>query len=701
MPLRSSLCSWPWPSSTRTRILLASFLVWIGGGCAESDAIGPWQRLEAVEAAQSVDLEAWSRELSAQVLADDEGVWVVHSIESDSLVEGAGGWFSFPRRVNLRLADRWQRTVLDCDGVLLRLRGDARPEELDPGEYGLRGGEVHLRLPDGAAPPRRVAFSEHVLRGERGSRSWKAVVGRASGRGLPVWPGELWRVATPVPPNSTLRFFTAATGDGSGAELTFRVRCDGEELWELSRPGGNEADAWHEVELSPEGSSMSLFELSVEGPPGRSAFLDPVIGPRGGGAEDEPVRPNLVLFVADTFRADGMEVYGGDPELTPNLNALALNSLVFERAWGTSTWTLPSQASLFSGLLPPQHGASLDTRALPTSLNTITEHLAAHGYRTGAVTDGSWLSPRFHFDQGFDWFYLHLGPEGWSLQETLRRASEFQESDDGRPTFLFVHTYRTHEPYRSGSDESRVETKALMKELLGELRAQGNFDESERFDTAQRYKRFYQEGVRAFDAQFGPWWQRARATWPESYLLFTSDHGEAFYEHRYMGHRGKLWDETLRVPLLIQGPGLPAERRGFASSLVDVPRTLAALADVPPDPAWEGVDLVALDEERPVYGFWETVSTHELFVVQGGHKICAEAEVPALQRNELLRAYDLARDPGETRNVAAQADWAAELLRSRVAELCRLLEQRARFETLTDEESESMLEELRAIGYGD
>ncbi len=675
-------------------------------GCGGADELAPWIALEAFDPATSIDAAAWEKALGTRILQDRDGIWLVWSIGPEPWEKPAeSDVFRCPRPLHPRVSDPNARSLLESGGIELTMVLERDPEALQPGEYALRQGKLFVNLPPGQSSTGSLRFSEFVSRGERSAKAWEVFVGRVSGRGLPVWPGESWRVATPIPERSALRFFVTAKGDdtsdGEGvATLVFRIRLDGEILWELERRAGNASDGWQEIRLPEGGSNLSLFEFQVEGPPGLSAFVDPVIGPAN--PDPQPDRPNIVLFVADTFRADNMQAYGGDPETTPFLNALARESLVFERAWGTSSWTLPSQSSLFTGLLPPQHGATLDTRVLPEALTTITEVLSRNGYRTAAITDASFLSPRFQLDQGFDWFQVHPGPEGWSLATTLRRSLEFQEAFDGRPTFLFVHTYRAHEPYRVGPEESREETKELLRELLHSLRAEGDFDEQERLDVASRYSEFYRRGVQDLDQQFGDWWRRVQElpAWGTAHLAFTSDHGEAFYEHRSMGHRGKLWEETLRIPMFLHGPGITAERRGFAASVIDLPRTIAGLAGVAADDDWLGCDLRGLQEERPVYGFWETTKIHEAFIVHADRKICVEANPEALQQGKLQRSFELGQDPGEQHDVSSSADWPAQMARDHAREMRTFLRSLAPTQNLLDAEREGVLEELRAIGYG-
>src|SRR5262249_11305119 len=155
------------------------------------------------------------------------------------------------------------------------------------------------------------------------------------------------------------------------------------------------------------------------------------------------------------------------------------------------------------GLYPEQHGAVSLGRALPTELETLPEFLAAHGYRTGAVTDSAFVSRHYGFDQGFTWFQED---RNWSLAETLRAAREFLEQDDGRPAFLFVHTYRAHAPYRTGLDEDRGEIRRVVEELRARCKEYGGDGSVSQREAGARLHEVYGQGVAALDQRFSEWW---------------------------------------------------------------------------------------------------------------------------------------------------------------------------------------------------
>jgi len=578
---------------------------------------------------------------------------------------------------------------------------------LEPGSYWTRGEALFLVLgPD--EEPGELRLSTRLFRGREADGAWRVAVGDWVGDGIPVHPDVGERVRVDLPPASALRFGTAARRfdveerDRPSAAL-FRVLLDGREIFRAEQPTHpRERARWHAVPLPPAGRRGAELELRVEGDPASAAFLAPVVGPAEvGGYAARPwdgrggtPRPSIVLFLADTLRADALAAYGGAPDLAPRLNALAERSRVFTEARAPAAWTLPAQASMLSGLWPEQHGATRQRLPLAAELPTLAERLAEHGWRTGAVTDSGFVSANFGFDQGFAWFEENAGRD---LTTTLADALAFLAADDGRPALLFVHTYRTHAPYRTGVEEDAARWDALLARVTEGVQAWAAAQPSPpgREALLARHEQLlgedvgelralYDETIRALDAEVGPWLDELErlGVLARGALVFTSDHGEAFLEHGELKHGGRLWDEKLRVPLVVHAPGLAP---GFApgldprpASLVDLPRTLAALAGgVEPAPGWGGTSLLAADpaEDRAVWAFGEELPElgSQFVLIDAGRKLfgtldaigeAAGGGAPALEH-----AFDLRADPGEARDVLGQAAWADDLARDLAARL--------------------------------
>ncbi|MDF1798228.1 MAG: sulfatase-like hydrolase/transferase, partial [Planctomycetota bacterium] len=242
----------------------------------------------------------------------------------------------------------------------------------------------------------------------------------ATGDGFVLLPGQRLDLDLPPvgeQPGATLLFSSLAHGGPSaGTATTLELQLDGERVWAEAIPHEllGPPTPWR-VELPTfQGGLLSLRAIDGHAP--LAVFAPTLSAARPTPDPTEPARPDLVLFLADTFRADNLAAYGGDPRLTPHMNAFADDALVFARAHAAASWTLPSQATMLSGLHPHQHATLNQDRALAPEVATLAEHLAAAGYRTVAVTDGLFVSQRYGLDAGFEVFLEETGGKGFTTK---------------------------------------------------------------------------------------------------------------------------------------------------------------------------------------------------------------------------------------------------------------------------------------------
>jgi len=339
-----------------------------------------------------------------------------------------------------------------------------------------------------------------------------------------------------------------------------------------------------------------------------------------------PERPDVLLVVIDTLRADGLSAYGNPRATSPHLDRLASEGVLFERAYAQAPNTGPSHASLFTGLHPWAHRVSNHAgqgaaAGLRDEFETLAEGFAAAGYQTAAITDGGILRPEWGLGQGFE---VHLARfEG--VERKVDRALGFLENRrDGRPLFLFLHTYEVHQPYvpprewverfdpeydgilRAAEDEVRrllaeqrsgpeVPDKPVGKQEL--MRDAAAFDRRDR----DYLRTLYDAEVAYTDDQLQRLWAWLADTGAlgRTWIAVTSDHGEEFGEHGGMGHHA-LHTEVLRVPLILRAPdgvelvlGAGPHRVAAPVALLDLYTTLLAAAGLEPGPHAAGIDLVA------------------------------------------------------------------------------------------------------------
>jgi choline-sulfatase len=386
-------------------------------------------------------------------------------------------------------------------------------------------------------------------------------------------------------------------------------------------------------------------------------------------APSPPLPRSVLLVTVDTLRADRLGAYGDGQARTPAMDAIAAAGTLFDRAYTPAPLTLPAHASLMTGLIPPAHGARGNgTFVLGPGLPTLAEALRARGLETAAFVGGFPLVRRFGLARGFDHYDDAMGkPTGVSYDFAERRAEAVVTAATAwlaahaGPVFVWVHVFDPHAPY----------------------------DPPEAFRAPDPYR----GEIAATDAALGTLLRTWDARPDPSLLVVTSDHGEAFGEHGEESHSLFVYDTTLRVPLLLRGPGWPAGRRVASPvGLVDVGATIVEAMG--PGPSLPGRSLRrALDgaPAEPLYA--ETMAPRLDF---GWSDLRAWRD----GRYKYVRApraelYDLQDDPGESRNLAAaRPDLAARMRDGLESALAASGEAESR--RGPDPEA---AERLRALGY--
>ena len=347
--------------------------------------------------------------------------------------------------------------------------------------------------------------------------------------------------------------------------------------------------------------------------------------------------PDILLVTLDTTRADRIGAYGYDKALTETLDALAARGQRFDRAYSPLPLTIPSHATLFTGLYPPEHGIRSNGDAvLDAESTTLAERLKAAGYRTAASVAAFVTTRRFGFDQGFDVYYddVKTSKDFWHAErpadaviDDILRWEEMH--DDGRPRFAWVHLYDAHFPYLPWPE--------YIEKTEG---------------------RPYDAELARLDDQL----ERLFAAFADrpTLIVVVGDHGEGLGDHHEVAHGLGVYDSTQRVPLLIAGPGIEAGSVVTDPvSVADVAPTILSLAGLPP---LDGVSGRALTEEGSAPVYMESYQVAQRFqlappvaVVDGPLKLID------LPRPEL---YDVVADPGETTNLAEERPQDVARLRS-------------------------------------
>ncbi len=414
---------------------------------------------------------------------------------------------------------------------------------------------------------------------------------------------------------------------------------------------------------------------------------------------------NVILVSIDTLRRDHVGVYGAERDVTPVLDALGAQGVVFDQAIAQAPWTLPSHASLLASEAPSALGLGpfANPGRLPESALTLAEVLRAHGFATAAVT-GGYVSRGLGFDQGFDSF--RETPDSPYLSTAVKYAQEWLDRrDPARPFFLFLHTFEVHQ-YDPPADQRRrwvrpydgpMRAVENLPAFLHDRASQARASEFTKADW-DYLRDLYDACVASVDFQIGRLLAdlESRGLRGSTLVVLISDHGEEFGEHGGSGHGYTLYDECLRVPLILAHPSLPSRRIADQVRLLDLAPTIADLAGVPVPESWRGTSLVPLlgGASLALPAFAEHAHSPMKAVRDGGAKYVVEAQGP----RRLL--FDLTRDPGEHADLSgADPEREARLCR----ELRAFVEANAAHERLRSvpetEPDPSQEEMLHRLGY--
>ncbi len=393
-------------------------------------------------------------------------------------------------------------------------------------------------------------------------------------------------------------------------------------------------------------------------------------------------KPNVLIVTLDTLRADRLGAYGSKRGLTPHLDGFAARSAVFTRAFAQATTTLPSHADILLGLAPPAHGVHDNLHfVVRPEFVTLAEHLAGHGYATGAFIGGFPLVSYFGLDQGFSTYDDAFAPAASpgrpaDVQSGERRAGEVWSSAKewlaGRasPWFLWIHFYDAHEPY----------------------------DPPEPYKT--RFRAVPYDGEVAYaDAVFGEVLREIadRGLEGSTLVVCVADHGESLGEHDETSHGFVAYNPALWVPCLIHVPGLAPRVVARNVSHLDLYPTICDALGLEPPARLQGRSLLPLLRgrdlpDRPIY-FESLAPYYNMGWAPLRGLIDGSTKFIDSPRPEV---YDLGRDFGETDD--RSGDGAVPALRAKLAKMDRALAfpESAGAERAADR---AAIEKLKSLGY--
>ncbi len=405
-------------------------------------------------------------------------------------------------------------------------------------------------------------------------------------------------------------------------------------------------------------------------------------------------QPNVILISADTLRADHLGCYGYSFPVSPNIDRLAAEGLLFEDMSCEVPLTSPSFVSMMTSLPPRMTGATRNGLALPADVPTVAEQFRAAGYETVAVLSNWTLKAHLSgLGRGFDVYEDRFHKRRWGIVKAERDGDEVARialellaaRDPSRPLFAWFHFSDPHAPYNVHRDFNP--SKALATSSARGAK------KSLRYDSEIAYMDY--------------WIGKLMDALPKenTFIVFVADHGESLWEHDYLGHGRRIYQTCLHIPFAVRGPGIEPGRSRIPARGVDVGPTLLGLAGIARLEGMQGADLlrdaVAADRVRVVETYGGAVPK-----LPGAKNMMADAgpqrQGVAVEGWKLIldgpraELYRLADDPMETRNLAAEHPGKVAELRALIAEWDEATPRRvAGKENLSGDDKDA----LESLGY--
>lgn len=321
-------------------------------------------------------------------------------------------------------------------------------------------------------------------------------------------------------------------------------------------------------------------------------------------------RPDIVIICIDALRADHLGCYGYGRDTSPNIDALGERSTLFENLSSASSWTKSAVPSLFTGLLPSEHGVfegshrdsadRITSDVLGADLETMAEVLKERGYRTAAFVENAQLRAFLGFDQGFDVYEEDAG----EVYQIVDGFLEWYQDRDDAPSFAYLHILDPHWPYvphppfdtRFGRTESEMDFATKKYRALRDRINSGGTVPAQ--NDLARMVELYDGLIAQVDDALGRMFETFDALENPPVVIITADHGEEFYEDGKIGHGHSLSERLLHIPMIVFVPGREPARRSHPCSLIDLYPTVCALSGAEPPRYITGRDLLASGKTR-------------------------------------------------------------------------------------------------------
>ncbi|HOK10320.1 MAG TPA: sulfatase [Candidatus Hydrogenedens sp.] len=434
--------------------------------------------------------------------------------------------------------------------------------------------------------------------------------------------------------------------------------------------------------------------------------------------------PNVVFILIDTVRADCINPELNPNPITPFLSNLTKKSIYIPNAITPCSWTKPTLATFLTGLPPEKHGVRYSVMKedpnAPTSdilsdaILTLPEYLAQHGYETYAVQTNANLAPLLGFAQGFKKSHFYFDNGGIASTVTTK-SLEFMRNPR-QPFFLYAHYMDPHMPYTppdsflqyfkttaniTDEEKSRLEPDPffeyatnLIYYLIGKREEPPPFELST--SAQNEIKRRYHAEIRFTDAEIEKLVQFISHKFPNTIFFIISDHGEEFWEHKGVGHGTTVYEEQIRVPVIIYGKGILPKRVDKNISTAGLAKTIVSLIGLPIPPQFEGYDLIKQNDDViskiVTWGPWSDMDLNLEAVVDYPWKLILD------KNKNTVKLFNISNDPNENLDISADYPNTVQKLMSYISNE----EQEKYYNTgNTTSLPPDMIQKLKALGYLD
>ncbi len=400
-------------------------------------------------------------------------------------------------------------------------------------------------------------------------------------------------------------------------------------------------------------------------------------------------KPNILIYLVDTLRADHLGCYGYDKPTSPNIDSFSKSATLFRNPIAQASWTRSAVASVLTGLYAPTHGTIKRLDTLSESVRLLPEVLKNLGYQTAAVVTNGNISSQFGFNRGFD-TYRQLkeqpdNPENHQLSDSVNAAAfEWLRLRSTEPFLLYLHTTDPHNPYMPRSPHREKLAPMVADTTVGSLRkltALKNTKETPSPDLLRDITALYDAEIAFNDAEFGHLIEKLKELdlYDQTMIIFLSDHGEEFLDHGYWEHGNSLFNEQIHIPLIIKFPNGLGKGTNVDSVVrqIDILPTILDYLGQPIPPRLQGSSLLPwllpsgngpTAATEPMKATLSHVSIDKrdmMSLILSEKKLIQTAQDFSFARRDRphVELFDLRHDWSEQENIAdRQPVWAGYLL---------------------------------------